>query len=86
MLYFASILYVRSWSAFVASCHDIILMTIERTADADHLIAFIKTVLRDCVVARRDDHAGQSRYVTTQPRRHSAARLVRRNVMHFVTL
>jgi len=53
----------------------------ECITDADHSIALSKTVLRDCVVARRDGRAGQSRWATTQLQRDGAARLSRRDVM-----
>jgi len=39
-----------------------------QVTDADHSIAFNKTVLRSYVVAWRDGRAGPSRCVTTQPR------------------
>jgi len=42
--------------------------------DADHSIAFNKTVMRGCVVARRDGRAGPSRCATTTAtRRRSTA-------------
>jgi len=50
--------------------------SIECITDADHSIALIKTVLRLCC---------WTRCVTTQPQRDGAARLSRRDVMHFVT-
>jgi len=54
--------------------------------DADHSIAFNKTVLRGCVVAPQESRAGPSRCTTTQSQRDGAAQLSRRDVMHFVTL
>ena len=58
----------------------------ECITDADHSIAFFKTVLHGCVVARRDCRAAPSRCATTQPQLDGAARMSRRDVMHFVTL
>jgi len=49
----------------------------ESTTDA-HSIALNTTVLRGCVIARRDSHAGPSRCATTQQQRDGAARLSRR--------
>jgi len=48
--------------------------------DAKHSIALNKTVVRGCVVARRDGHAGP------QQDDAAAARLPRLDVMHCVTL
>jgi len=60
----------------------------ECITDADHSIAFNKTVQHGCDVARRDGRAAPSRCATTQPQRDCgcASQLSRRDIMHFVTV
>jgi len=85
---------IYSYNAHCRGCHAQHTQleawhSIECITDADHSIGLNKTVLHGCVVARRDGRAGPSRcattHDTTQVQRDGAARLSRRDVMHFVT-